>query len=609
MIYYNLIIIKKMGDSSRIAIINADKCKPKNCSLECKKKCPSNAMGKMCIEVVKESKAAIIHELLCVGCNICVKQCPYDAISIINLPKELSTNPIHRYGPNQFKLFGLPTPRPNQVLGLVGINGIGKSTALKILAGNKPNLGCYDNPPSWEEILVSLRGTELQHYFTKLLEDKLVAKIKPQYVDQIPRAVKGTVYTSLLKRSNNNNINNICEQLDLIPLYDRDISALSGGELQRFAIAALCVQEADIYLFDEPSSYLDIKQRLKAAHVIRSMVENNVNRQKYVVVIEHDLSVLDYLSDYICILWGVPGSYGSVTMPFSVRDGINIFLDGFIPTENLRFRDEALTFKITDGIDRDDKRTKIHYYPSMTKTLGDFSLVIQAGEYNDAEIIVMLGQNGCGKSTFIRMLAGKLKDDYNDVPELKISYKPQKISPTFDSTVRNLLFKNLGTSWQHTQFQKEVFKPLKVEELLDNDVKTLSGGELQRVALVLALGKPADIYLIDEPSAYLDSEQRVIIAKVIKRFIINARKTAFIVEHDFIMATYMADRVIVYDGTPSVKCTASPPQKLVTGMNQFLKQLDITLRRDQCNYRPRINKHQSQMDVQQKQQGNYFHHD
>ena len=207
------------------------------------------------------------------------------------------------------------------------------------------------------------------------------------------------------------------------------------------------------------------------------------------------------------------------------------------------------------------------------------------------------------------MLAGVIKDDDNVVPELKISYKPQKISPSYDSTVRNLLFNKLGTSWQQSQFQKDVFKPLKVEELLDCSVKTLSGGELQRVALVLALGKPADIYLIDEPSAYLDSEQRIIVAKIIKRFIIHARKTAFVVEHDFIMATYLADRVIVYDGIPSVKCKASAPQKLVTGMNQFLKQLDITLRRDPTNYRPRINKYKSQMDIEQKQHGNYFHHE
>jgi ATP-binding cassette subfamily E protein 1 len=128
------------------------------------------------------------------GCGICVKKCPFEAITIINLPKDLDRNTTHRYGPNSFKLHRLPMPRPGQVLGLVGTNGIGKSTAIKILAGKlKPNLGKYDSPPDWEEILVHFRGSDLQNYFTKVLEDTMKATMKPQYVDHIPRAVKGLV--------------------------------------------------------------------------------------------------------------------------------------------------------------------------------------------------------------------------------------------------------------------------------------------------------------------------------------------------------------------------------------------------------------------------------
>ncbi|VDQ13395.1 unnamed protein product [Trichobilharzia regenti] len=134
----------------------------------------------------------------------------------------------------------------------------------------------------------------------------------------------------------------------------------------------------------------------------------------------------------------------------------------------------------------------------------------------------------------------------------------------------------------------------------------LSGGELQRLAITLCLGQPADVYLIDEPSAYLDSEQRLHAAKVIKRFILHAKKTAFIVEHDFIMATYLADRVVVFDGQPGLKATATTPQNLVTGMNKFLQSLDITFRRDPTNARPRINKLNSVKDVDQKKSGNYF---
>jgi len=114
------------------------------------------------------------------------------------------------------------------------------------------------------------------------------------------------------------------------------------------------------------------------------------------------------------------------------------------------------------------------------------------------------------------------------------------------------------------------------------------------------------IYLIDEPSAYLDSEQRIVAARVIKRFIMHNKKTAFVVEHDFIMATYLADRVIVFDGVPSQDAYAKPPESLLTGCNRFLKNLDVTFRRDPNTYRPRINKDKSQLDQEQKLAGNYF---
>jgi len=497
-------------------------------------------------------------------------------------------------------------PRPGQVLGLVGTNGIGKSTALKILAGKlKPNLGKFDNPPDWQEILTNFRGSELQNFFTKILEDNLKAIIKPQYVDHIPKAVKGTVDKILSGKDERKAKDQLITDLELGKVLDRDIADLSGGELQRFAISVVCIQAADIYMFDEPSSYLDVKQRLKAARTIRGLLKENI----YVVVVEHDLSVLDYLSDFICCLYGTPGAYGVVTMPFSVREGINIFLDGFVPTENLRFREASLTFKVSDQADSEEEIKKHcnYTYPDMKKSMGGFSLSVKAGNFTDSEIIVLLGQNGTGKTTFIRMLAGILKPDTEvELPELHVSYKPQKISPKFQGSVRQLLQTKIKDAYLHPQFVTDVTKPLQIEAIIDQEVQHLSGGELQRVALVLCLGQPADIYLIDEPSAYLDSEQRIIAAKVIKRFILHAKKTGFIVEHDFIMATYLADRVIVYEGEPSIDCLANTPQSLVTGMNKFLKELEITFRRDPSNFRPRINKLESVLDKEQKLSGNFF---
>ena len=597
---------------TRIAIVSSDKCKPKKCRQECKRSCPVVKVGKLCIEVGPKDKIAWLSEELCIGCGICVKKCPFEAIQIINLPKNLGKETTHRYSANSFKLHRLPMPRPGQVLGLVGTNGIGKSTALKILAGKmKPNLGKFENPPDWQEILTYFRGSELQNYFTRILEDDLKAVIKPQYVDHIPKAVRGNVEEVIDQKMERDNKDLIVDLLDLEPVMDRSVGDLSGGELQRFAIAVVAAQQADCWMFDEPSSYLDVKRRLEAARVIRGLLDI----KSCIIVVEHDLSVLDYLSDFVCCLYGQPGGYGVVTLPFSVREGINIFLAGFVPTENLRFREEALTFKVADQDTLEqgaDVKGMKYSYPEMKRTQGSFQLTVEAGSFTDSEIIVMLGENGTGKTTFIRMIAGMIPPDADEdglaveLPEYNISYKPQKISPKFPGTVQQLLYKKIPKMVVHPQFNTDVLKPMRVEELMDQEVKHLSGGELQRVAITLALGTPADIYLIDEPSAYLDSEQRIHAAKVIKRYIMHAKKTAFIVEHDFIMATYLADRVIVYEGEPSVKATATQPQGLISGMNQFLRNLDITFRRDPTNYRPRINKLESLKDREQKEAGEFY---
>ncbi|KAJ2666753.1 Fe-S cluster-binding ribosome biosynthesis protein [Coemansia sp. RSA 1199] len=592
---------------TRIAIVSTDRCKPKKCRQECKKICPVNKMGKLCIDVWPTSKISLISEDLCIGCGLCVKKCPFGAIEIINLPTSLSSEITHRYSANSFKLHRLPEPRAGQVLGMVGRNGTGKSTALKILAGKmKPNLGQFSSPPDWEDIIRYFRGSALQNYFTRVLQDDLHALMKPQYVDNLAKITDGKVGALLKGKMQRENVRDMIKDLDLSDLLTRKVAQLSGGELQRFAIAMVSVQQGDVYMFDEPSSYLDVKQRLNAARVIRSLL----SATSYVIVVEHDLSVLDYLSDYVCILYGVPSAYGVVTMPYSVRDGINIFLHGKIPTENMRFRQEELTFKIVEQTDDNEiVRHRDSSYPSMTKTLGNFKLTVEAGDYSDSQIVVLLGENGTGKTTLIRMMAGLLAPDEGDgvdLPQLNVSYKPQKIAPKFPGTVRMLLMTKIRAMFVNPQFQTDVIKPMAIDDIIDQAVQDLSGGELQRVALVMALGQNADVYLIDEPSAYLDSDQRIIASKVIKRFILHAKKTAFVVEHDFIMATYLADRVIVMDGVPGVDARANAPQSLLSGMNRFLKSLSITFRRDPDNYRPRINKHNSVKDKEQKVAGKFF---
>lgn len=386
-------------------------------------------------------------------------------------------------------------------------------------------------------------------------------------------------------------------------ILNRDLEELSGGELQRFCLALACMQKSDVYIFDEPSSYLDVKQRLTAAKEIKNVCEDN----KYVLVVEHDLAILDLMCDVGCVLYGHPGAYGVITSPFSIKMGINIFLDGYIPTENMRFRSTELKFNISENTNI-VKGTKLQYnYERMTKTYDSFKLCIDPGTFSDSEIILLLGENGMGKSTFVSLVAGLLKSDEGvDFCGLSCSVKPQKILPKYKGTVRELFMSKIRASFLDANFQQEVMKPLKIEYTYDQPVKNLSGGELQRIAIIMCLGKKANVYLLDEPSAFLDSDQRIAISKIIKRYIYGQKKVAFIVEHNLIVGTYLADKVIVFEGEPGLQSRATKPLSLAEGMNKFLKGLDITFRRDESNYRPKVNKPGSAKDREQKNSNRYF---
>ncbi|KAI5129248.1 ATP-binding cassette, sub-family E, member 1 [Nematocida parisii] len=600
--------MKDKAQLTRLAVVLPDKCKPKLCQLECKKACPINRQGKPCITADKTSVNSVISEILCIGCGACQKKCPFDAIRIINLPTSLSKDVVHRYSPNGFKLHRLPVPKPNKVLGLIGTNGIGKSTALGILSGETvPNLNDFNSTPDWNKVLVKYRGSELHKYFTRLLNENMQISYKTQYVDKIPKEFKNKKVKEVLSMGSPR-AEMLYKELELVKLSERLIEDLSGGELQRFAIAMTMFKDAEVYIFDEPSSYLDVRQRIKVAGMIKKLCSD----RKYVVVVEHDLSILDLMSDYGCVLYGSPGAYGVISQPFSIREAINIFLNGMLPTENMRFRTESLNFRIAESAvnieENDSNSLGTVKYPSFTKSWKDgFKLNAQEGAFGSPEIIVLLGENGMGKTTFIKMLSGELaSDNGNETPKLTISVKPQKLSPKYADTVRNLFLIKAKHALVDSLFTIEVMNPLDIKSLFEKKVRELSGGELQRVAIALCLSKPADLYLIDEPSAYLDSDQRIIVSKVLKRFITSQKRSAFIVEHDMIMATYVADRMMVFEGVPGVECTVSAPCGVIDSMNKFLKSLDVTFRRDAENFRPRINTPNSAKDREQKESGNYF---
>ncbi|HMK94277.1 MAG TPA: ribosome biogenesis/translation initiation ATPase RLI [Candidatus Limnocylindrales bacterium] len=588
---------------TRIAVLDEDKCKVKKCNQPCVNFCP---MVRSRVEAIKvEGNKAVISEVLCTGCGICVKKCPFKAISIVNLPDELEKDCSHRFSENSFKLFRLPMPSPGTVLGLLGQNGIGKTTTLKVFSGEiKPNLGRYDNPPDWPEIIQHYRGSSLQDYFQKISEKKLRVSSKPQYVDKIPKAVAGKVGDLLEKVDERKQLESIAEELELKNVWDRPLEVLSGGELQRVAVAAALNREADAYLFDEPSSYLDVKQRLVVAKAIRSLKE----QQKTIVVAEHDLAIIDYLSDQICLFYGEPSVYGVVSHVHGVRTGINIYLQGYIPDENILFRKEAIVFHEKPPTASTNVGEPLLKWDKMKKTFNEFKLSIEPGEIKIGEIVGILGPNGIGKTTFIKILAGiEETDDKKKLSELVVSYKPQYIAPDYSGTVQELLMsvakENFTSSWYRT----EIAQPLKLQVLMDRNVMELSGGELQKVAIAACLSRKADLLLLDEPSAYLDVEERLNMAKTLRRVVEAHGTPAFVVEHDVVTQDFIADRLMIFKGEPGVSGSASPPTSLRRGMNTFLREMNVTFRRDSITMRPRVNKEGSQMDKFQKSVGEYYY--
>jgi ATP-binding cassette subfamily E protein 1 len=589
----------------RIAVLDAERCESKRCGRPCYRFCPP--VRNKIEAVVFEGDTPEIIESLCVGCGICVRKCPFKAIAIVNLADELETDCSHRFGPNTFKLFRLPTPSPGVVLGLLGQNGIGKTTALQVLSGEiKPNLGQYDSPPDWEQLIQHFRGSTLQDYFLRLSVGNMKVVHKPQYVDRISRVVSGKVGELLEKVDERNKLNQLVKQLQLKTIWNRDLKVLSGGELQRVAVTASICREADVYLFDEPSSYLDVKQRLQVAKAIRTLKKDG----KTVIVAEHDLAILDYLSDQICIFYGDPGVYGIVSHVHGVRVGINIYLEGYIPDENVRFRKEPIIFHVKPPVAGLTAGESLLKWSKIKKSFGDFEFQAVYGEVKRGEVVGIFGPNGIGKTTFVKVLAGLEEADSGETSAeegMKISYKPQYISPQYTGTVEDLLketaAKEFGTSIYHSQ----ILQPLKIPVLLDRDVNELSGGELQRVAIAACLSRGAELYLLDEPSAYLDVEDRLSAARTIRRVIENRKVTAFVVEHDVVAQDFIADRLMIFGGEPGIRGFANPPTDLRNGMNSFLEDMAITFRRDPQTKRPRVNKEDSRLDREQKDMGEYYY--
>ena len=593
------------GSTHRVAVLDDELCQPKKCGLECIVYCPVNKTGGECIIQRPEDGKALISEDLCTGCGICIRKCPFDAIVIVNLAKELSEDKVHQYGINSFRFYRLPTPKKGIVVGLVGRNGMGKSTIVNILSGNtKPNLGKYDQDISWDEILKYYQGTEMKSHFEKIANGTMRASIKPQLVYLIPKAFKGTPKELLKKYDERKVTDKLVQQLGLQNILDRDISQLAGGELQRLAVAVAAAKDAEYYFFDEPSSYNDVYQRLTVAKVIRELAEQGKN----VMVVEHDMTLLDYLSDYVHIIYGEPGAYGIVSGMQSTKVGINNFLEGFLPAENVRFRDKAFRFDITSSNEDVLLDISIAKYSDLSKSFPSFKLKVAAGKIRRGEIIGIIGANALGKTTFMRMLAGIDKPDSGTIDVgATISYKPQYLNQEYDGDVRSLMYMAYLNPIEGSSVEQQIIIPMGVKKLYEKSVRNLSGGELQKVAVVASLLRQADIYALDEPSAFLDAEDRIAVAKFLQRFVRAQSKSAIIIDHDIQLIDLVADTLVIFEGQQGLEGSATAPIKKEEGMNRFLKALSITYRRDETTGRPRVNKEGGRLDREQKGSGNYYY--
>ncbi|TLY03460.1 MAG: ribosome biogenesis/translation initiation ATPase RLI [Thaumarchaeota archaeon] len=589
----------------RVAVLDKENCQPKKCGLECIKYCPVNKSGADCIILNEEIAKAQIDENICNGCGICVKVCPFDAITIVNLAEELKSDKIHQYGINAFRIYRMPTLKKGQVMGLLGRNGIGKSTVVSILSGIlKPNLGNYSSPPEWNEILKYFHGTELKSHFAKIANKELKASIKPQQVYNLTKLFDGTAKELLEKYDERNKVPELVQELGLQNSLETKLTDLSGGELQRIAVAVSASREADFYFFDEPSSYNDVFQRMGVARTIQGLAKLG----KSVMVVEHDLTLLDYLSDFIEILYGEPAAYGIVANVLSTKVGINVFLDGYLPNENVRFRDVAFRFDASTSTDEFVTTENIIEYPSLEKKYSTFSVAIEAGKVRKSEVLGIVGANALGKTTMMKMIAGVEKPDSGTIEsKVKIAYKPQYLLNDYDVEVISLLEKANGSGIEDTSEEEQILHPMKIKKLYNKSVKNLSGGELQKVAIATCLLQKVDLYALDEPSAFLDVEDRITIAKLIQRFVRSYRKSAIIIDHDIQLMDLISDSLVIFEGIPGREGHATTPKSKVNGMNQFLRSLDITYRRDETSMRPRVNKSDSRLDREQKQSGHFYY--
>ena len=613
----------------KVYLVDYDSCNLRFCGRQCIKKCPitlSNARLKpnqkkqeIPIWVKNSTKEVKINSETCLKCGVCANVCPTNAIyvrSILEEPIELV--PTHKYPrveeKDGFRLYNLPTLISGKVSGLCGPNGIGKTTVLNIISGKlKPNFGNSDLKPAqikWKDVIKNIRESEMRNHFLSLSRNGRKIAYKEQVLRVLFEKYHGKKVIDILNAENEVSslfFKKIQQYLDLDAFTNRILEHCSGGELQRFAIASVLIKEADIYIIDEPCTFLDVQKRIKLAQLLRERVQGFGSEKKCpILVVEHDLAILDYLSDVVQLFYGVPHQFGIISTPLTTKKGINAYLTGFLKAENIEFREKEYGFKRSTG-GRTWSNAKIFAnYGNISKTFESFHLSVNPGTIYASEILGVVGENGCGKSTFAKILAGELQPDSGSEFEgiqARVSYKPQYITQESSQTVREFIIERAQTYNFSEDILRVLYRPLGVDKLFDLEISKLSGGELQRVFICSCLAKKADLYILDEPSAYLDVEERIQIGQIIRTSTKKNNAVAICIEHDIQIADTLIDRLLLFTGKPGVYGETIGPLNKREGMNLFLKEIDVTFRRDNKTGRARLNKKGSQLDRTQRASG------